>query len=138
MKTLVFEALRSGGSGQRLPGDINIKMSPEATGRTSLHVRFSSETVDRLRWRRGDQVTFTVDIDEDGQLWRFSRHDEKSKNTLTLSGSTNSTTLTVKRTLTPELAADLFPHGTDRLAGYLTSGDMKAARFKVSYEGQGD
>lgn len=130
VESMTFAAQKKGWGAHCLGGDIYVSCNSAGSEKQSLCIRFSEQTLDKLRWRIGDRVILHLDKEGDSATWTITRASDDDTNGLKISGNGRDHGIgSVRRRLSDEQADFVF--GPSK-AGYqcrMIRGDGRQALF---------
>jgi len=127
-----FKRKRVGNSSCHQPGDIYISTINHATTKQSrqIVVRFTENSLDRLRWRAGDRVTWKVQIEGDKQTWTFFKTENELEGLKLSAASSGAKTCNVKRSISKSERQGIFG-SVEFMNAYMVIGNSDSAVFEV-------
>jgi hypothetical protein len=138
-QTMTFAAQTKGRAINCLGGDIYVSCNCGGTEKESLCIRFSTETMDRLRWRIGDRVIPRLDKVGELEIWTIVRSTEDGGNSLKISGQGKQEGHgSVRRRLSPVETAFVFGESRSGYQCRLLRGDSTQAVFEKVAAGDQD
>jgi hypothetical protein len=130
VESMTFAAQKKGGGAHCLGGDIYVSCNSAGSVKESLSIRFSEDTLDRLRWRIGDRVILHVDKEGDLASWTITRSTDDDDNSLKISGrGQDQGTGTVRRRVSHAEADFVFGEHRTGYQCRLLRGDSRQAIF---------
>ncbi len=139
VESMTFTAQKKGGGAHCLGGDIYVSCNSAGSDRESLCIRFSQETLDRLRWRIGDRVILHLDKEGERASWTITRSTDDDDRSLKISGNgRDQGTGSVRRRVSPGEAEFVFGESRGGYQCMLLRGDSRQAIFNKSTDSDSD